>query len=252
MSWCDKLASTPSVGVKLDYHFAPSSEILEVLKPILDPLVEGEKAKFTINRQETFAIEFTTDDGFHYGVEPSRVWINFQHRLKVKPTSGGPPVAELISRPAPFSELLPDVSNRLIATTEALLEITPRKLMRVGVVTSTFVAENDLPPGMTRFIKYVARPWHGLIEQYSFQITADLNKTANWLDRCSHILVKPDDPDQLLTLRLDWHRTFVSGQNATRDLLKKEMDRAAQDSMEYFEELAEGNRFDEELIRSGS
>ncbi len=28
MSWCDKLASTPSVGVKLDYHFAPSSESL--------------------------------------------------------------------------------------------------------------------------------------------------------------------------------------------------------------------------------
>jgi len=40
MSWCDKLASTPSVGLKFDYHFGPSSDILDVLTPILDPLVD--------------------------------------------------------------------------------------------------------------------------------------------------------------------------------------------------------------------
>src|SRR6267378_4324981 len=111
MSWCDKLASTPSVGLKFDHHFAPSSQILEVLKPILDPLVDGEKVKFVINKQDPFTIELTTEDGFHYGIESSRVWIDFQHRMRVKPSSGGPPIAELLSRPAPFSELLPDVSN---------------------------------------------------------------------------------------------------------------------------------------------
>jgi hypothetical protein len=126
-----------------------------------------------------------------------------------------------------------------------------RKLLRVGVVASTFVAENELPPGIERFIEYLARPWHG-VEQYSFQITADLSKEDKSIDRCTHILLKPEDPEQLLTLRFDWHRTFVGGRAANRESMKEEMHRAVRDSMEYFEELAEGNRFDEELIRAGS
>ncbi len=125
MSWCNKLASTPSVGLKFNYHFAPSTDILDALTPILDGLVAGEKTKFAINSQEAFAVEFTTEDGFHYGIDPSRVWIDFQHRLKVKPISGGPPIAELLSRPAPFSELLPEVSKRLIDATERILTVSP-------------------------------------------------------------------------------------------------------------------------------
>ena len=252
MSWCNKLASTPSVGLKFDYHFAPSTDILDVLAPILDKLVEGDKTKFVINRQDPFAIEFTTEDGFHYGVDPSRVWIDFQHRLRVKPTSGGPPVAELLSRPAPFSELLPDVSKRLIDASDRIVAISPRKLTRVGVVASTSVADDELPPGMARFIQYIGRPWHGFVEQYSFQITADLGKSDDWFDRCTHIVIKSEDPEQLLTLRFDWHRTFVSGRAATHESLKEALDQAAVASMAYFEDLAEGNRFDEELIRSAT
>jgi hypothetical protein len=252
MSWCDKLASTPAVGFKLDYHFAPSTDILDVLTPILDRLVEGDKVKFTLNRQDPFAIELTTEDGFHYGVDPSRVWIDFQHRLKVKPTSGGPPVAELLSRPTPFSDLLPDVSQRLIDASELIVKVPPRKLMRVGVIASTLVAEDDLPPGMKRFIEYIGRPWHGLVEQYTFQITADLEKTADWFDRCTHIVTRTEDPEQLLTLRFDWHRTFVTGRVATRESMQEEISRAEEKSMAYFEDLAEGSRFDEELIRSAT
>jgi len=238
--------------VKFDNHFAPSAEILEVLKPILDPLVKRERPTFLINRLDPFALELTTEEGFHYGVEPSRVWIDFQHRMRVKPTSGGPPVAELLSRAAPFSDLLPEVSSRLLDAAKQILKIAPRKLVRVGVVTTTQVAEEDLPPGIARFIDYIARPWHGFVDQYSFQITADLGKSDNWFDRCNHVVIRPEDPEQLLTLQFDWNRTFISERTATSELVKDEMDRAAQESMKYFEDLGEGNRFDEELIRSNT
>lgn len=251
MSWCDKLASTPSIGLKFDTHFAPSAEILEVLKPILDPLVKGDRPKFTINRLEPFDLEFTTEDGFHYGVDASRLWIDFQHRLRVKPTSGGPPVAELLSRAAPYTDLLPRVSDRLLEASKHLLKITSRNLVRVGIVTTTHVAEEDLPPGIARFIKYVARPWKGVVEQYSFNIMAELDKGEGWTDRCTHVVVKPEDPEQLPMLRFDWYRTFDVERNATEELIKHEIDRATQESMKYFEDLGEGNRFDEEIIRSG-
>jgi hypothetical protein len=250
MSWCDKLASTPSVGFKFDYHFVPSSEVLDVIVPIVDKLVDGDKIKFTINRQDAFAIEFTTEEGFHYGFEPSRIWIDFQHRMKVKAVSGGPPIAELLSRPAPFSELLVEISRRLVEAADLVLKIHPRKLTRAGVVAGTFVAQDELPPGMKRFIDYMARPWHGDLEQYSIQVTAELERNEKWFDRCIHHLIKSEDPEQLLNLRFDWYRSFVEDQEATRDSLQLALDQSAAASLSYFEDLAEGNRFDEELIRS--
>lgn len=259
-TWCDKLAATPAVGFKFDQHFAPSTTILDSLAPVLDKLVDREGAKFaltekprfTINRQDSFTLEFTTEDGFHYGADPSRVWVEFQHRMRVKPASGGPPVAELLSRPAPFSELLRQVSKRLLEATELIPEIGSRALIRVGVVASTFVTEQELPPGMARFIQYLGRPWRGDLAQYSLQLTADLDRNPDWLDRAAHTLIKPGDPEDPLTLRLDWSRTFSAGHHADERVLKSALEQATEASMNYFEDLAEGSRFDEEIIRSGS
>ncbi len=105
---------------------------------------------------------------------------------------------------------------------------------------------------MKRFVHYIGRPWCGLVEQYTFHITADLGKTDAWFDRCAHVVSKPEDPDQLLTLRFDWHRTFITGREATHESMQEALKRAEVDSMAYFEDLAEGSRFDEELIRNAT
>jgi hypothetical protein len=251
MSWCDKLASTPSVGLKLNYHFASSGELLGALSPVFDGLVQGDTIKFTINRQDPFAIEFTTENGFHYGIEPSRVWVDFQHRMKIRPTSGGPPIAEMLSRPTPYSELLPDVSRRLVETMEGVLKIGPRTFSRLGIVATTTIASDELPPGMLRFIEYINRPWGRSVEHYTFQINAELSHTPSWTDRCNHILIKaPEEPDQLVRLQLDWNRTFTSELAAKKESIEKVFEDISKESLQYFEDLAEGNRFDEELIRS--
>lgn len=250
MNWCDKLASTPSVGLKFDHHFAPTAELLEVLKPILDPLVRHDKARFNIDRLAAYDLELTTEEGFHYGFDSSRIWVEFQHRLRAKPVSGDRPVAELISRAAPYSELLPDVSDRLLDATKQVLQIEKRKLVRVGVITTTLVDENDVPPGIARFIEYIGRPWSGKVDNFSFQITGELERNDKWIDRCIHTIVKPEDPEQLPMLKFDWYRTFKDARPATIELVKEELGRATIDSSKYFEDLAEGNRFDEELINS--
>jgi len=228
----------------------PTAELLEVMKPVLDPLVRHDKQRFTINRLEAFDLELTTEDGFHYGFDASRIWVEFQHRLRAKPISGGRPVAELISRAEPYSKLLPEVSERLVDATKQVFEIGPRQLIRVGVITTTLVAEEDVPPGVARFIEYMGRPWRGNVDNFSFQITGELERTDKWIDRCIHVLVKPEDPEQLPMLKFDWYRTFTAARMASVDLVKDELDRAIIASSKYFEELAEGDRFDEELINS--
>ncbi len=188
MSWCDKLASTPAVGFTIDWHFATSSAILQAFSPILDKLVQDNKQMFTVERQEPFIVVFITNDGFQYSIEPSKIAVSFRHRLKVKHTSGGPPTMELLSRPLPFSKLLPNVSKRLIEATLLLPGTKTRTVTRIGIVSTTLVAEDEVPPGVARFIKYIGRPWKGSVDNFNVQIVADLDKTPKWSDRCVHLL----------------------------------------------------------------
>jgi hypothetical protein len=71
MSWCDKLASTPTVGFALTPHFAFGS-LVDAFAPILDRLVDRfRNPTFVVNETaQSNAWSFTTEDGFYYGVEP--------------------------------------------------------------------------------------------------------------------------------------------------------------------------------------
>lgn len=161
MSWCDKLASTPSVGYGLDFHFVPAEVVLAALAPVLDKLVESKKPTFAVEQQETFVVTFNTYEGFKYGIEPSKIHVNFNHRMRPKSISGGPPIMEMLSRPQPYTELLPNVSKKLIEATLLLPSPKDRSVTRVGVVSTTAVDAKELPPGIARLIAYIGKPWGG-------------------------------------------------------------------------------------------
>lgn len=250
-SWCDKLASTPAVGLKFDYHHAPSQSLLEAIAPIVDTWVEGEKQKFQLTQQDAFGFQLTTDDGFLYGVDPSKMFVEFKHRLKAKARSGAPPILEMLSRPAPFTELLPVVSRRLLEAASLILGMQPRNLTRVGIVSTTVVSEDEAPPGILRFIRYVGRPWAANTStDYSFHITASLGEASGWSDRCVHTITKAEDSEGLVTIKLDWQRLFSTPKSVTGDSLKGPLDSAQDVAIKYFEDVAIGNRFDEDLINN--
>jgi len=251
-SWCDKLAAVPAVGFKLDNHFAPGATILEALCSVLDPLMDNEEQKFTMDQNDAFAISFTTEDGFKYGVNNNRVSVQFQHRMKAKPVSGGPPIMEMLSRPAPYTEVLPIVAKKAI---DAVLHIPSpkwRMVQRIGIVTAAAVDENDLPPGIALFLKYMGRPWKGLYDGFLIQITSRLGEESGVSDRCVHTLTKSENPEELINVQFDWQRTFTGGRQIDPTVLKDIFESAENAALKYFEELAEGNRFDEDILRDTS
>lgn len=250
MTWCNKLASTPSIGFRLDHHFTSGDSILTALSPLTDRWVDGEKPLFSVEKRDQLSVELMTLDGFRYGADSSRIHVAFNHRMKVKHVSGGPPVMEMLSQPLPYTDLVGDCTKRLIEATLLLPGIRSRKVNRVGVVTHTRVAENEAPPGIRRFLSYLRKPWGGNSDSFDIRITAELEKNSNWADRCIHLLQKPDDPEELPTVQFDWQRTYASGRTATEDSLRELLDEANKASLDYFEDLAEGNRFDEQLISS--
>jgi hypothetical protein len=251
LSWCDKLASTPGAGIRLDPHYASSGTILDALSPVLDQLIHGDKQKFSMEKQDAFSVVFRTEDGFLYSVDQTKVSVEFNHTIRPKPVSGGTPTMEMLSRAAPYTKLLPVVSERLLDAALLVSDGKSRKLNRIGIIANTAVAPDELPPGVERFIGYIGRPWK--VQQpdaFTMQITVELGRKSGWRDRCIHTLIKTEDPDQLLTLIFDWQRILTADEEISREALSELLDTAQAEALSYFEDLAEGGRFDEDIIRS--
>ena len=115
MSWYDKLASTPSLGVRLNNIFIPSGCLLSSISPELNTFIKGEKQLFEIERQDPFSVQLITEDGFQYGIESSRVFCGYKHRLRLRSQSGDLPKVDMLSQPKPYTNMLTDIEVRLKA-----------------------------------------------------------------------------------------------------------------------------------------
>jgi hypothetical protein len=247
LSWCDRLASTPVVGFQLTPYFA-IHEIVQAWSPILGDMVDQfRNPTFTVNVNQG-VLSITSKDGFQYGADHTRVSVGFAHQLKATPVTGGPPIMEMLSKPLPFTELLPEVSRRLIEAARLLPNLTNRKIFQVGTVSTTRVTFKDLPPGIARFIDYLGRPWEKKINAFSVEVTSEVGRADAWADRCQHRLIQPEDPDELMTVVFDFHRQFEAGQTPSEAQMKTLLTKCNADALGYFERLAEGNMFDEHII----
>ncbi|WP_316169436.1 hypothetical protein [Bradyrhizobium sp. SZCCHNRI1058] len=243
-SWCDKLASVPSAGFRFDQRFTPVERILECWHTIVERhSVDGEP-KFNITKTDEFNLEINSETGFKYGADATRCHVGFNHRLKVRNVSGAPPVVEMSSTAQQFTKLLPEVVNRLIDISMLLPDIRTRKLHRIGITTTTPVDRADLPPGLGRFIEHIGRPWKGLSDGFSIQLTAEVGETKTSTDRCIHTLLKSERADEVMTVMFDFQRVLKEPKLTDRDDLSDLAQRAQKDALSYFEALAEGSMFD--------
>ena len=253
MSWCDKLASTPGMGLVLDWEYLPSAYFQQVMAPVTAKWVDDEKQAFSVENQDAFSLSFTSLDGFHYGFNSSRIYTEFRHRLKYQAQSAGPPTAELITKPLPYTQLLPLISDRLVEATRLVVAGKERILKRIGIIATTTVSEDDAPPGVRRFIDYICRPWGVQADSYSIDITSKLPKgpKAEWSDRCQHAVTKLEHGDGLITFRFDYQRIFDKPKALSIKLLDGDLQKVRVDALKYFEDVGQGERFDENIIAHG-
>jgi hypothetical protein len=248
LSWCNKLASVPGAGFGLDAHFASGEAILNAISPITDKLFDDPKILFNITHHTSFEIRFSTLDGFNYSLEPSKLSVEFVHRMRPRVVSGGAPIMEMLSRPLPYADLLPVVMRKLIEVALIVPNARTRNVTRIGVISHTAVAEEEAPPGVIRFIEYMGRPWRGLLETFSMQISSEVGKGPGYRDRCHHTIVRSEDKDALLAVTLDFQRLYTASIPLQMTPLKEASDRVEKAALKYFEDVGEGRRFDEDII----
>lgn len=244
-SWCDKLASTPVVGFFLDPHNASGASLIDAFAPVLDKLFAGDRQLFNIEQGHNSAFSFVTEEGFQTLVEPTKIAVGFVHQVRARAVHGGPPVAELTSKAAPYTTLLKTVLQKLVEQSQLLPGPKDRSVRRIGIVVQSSIEEEQAPPGIRKFIQHMARPWNSAPKAFAFNITSELGTASAWSDRCIHTIARPEGGDNLVNLSFDWQRTFkdrrvLNGVSALKDLAFE----AEHAALKYFEELAEGDRFD--------
>ncbi len=244
-SWCDKLGSTPAVGITLTTHFVTSTALLDAFSPILDKHEEAHRPAFTIEESDNFSVTFNTLDGYKYGADHRRVHVTFNHRLRAKNVSGSAPTMEMLSEPLPYTELLQKALSKLQDAAILIPKADDRFITRVGVVSTTVVAEELIPPGIAKMLRWMGKPWDKLTGAFSIQLTAEIDSKPGWTDRCVHTLLRTDRSEDLLTLIFDFHRIYKIEKPLQRNVMSELFDEAQKSALRYFEDLAEGNRFDE-------
>lgn len=252
MSWCNKLASTPAVGIRLDKLYGSGTTLLAAISPIVSQWVDNDKQAFTVDQQDTFGFVLSSFSGYTYAFNAEIFSVEFRHRLRLRGHSGGPPTAEMISRPLPYTDLLDEVSSRLLEATRLAVAGQPRKLRRIGIMTTTQVSAEEAPPGILRFVDHLSKPWSDGVPFFNVQMTAKLppSKVKGTTDRCVHALSQLEgDDDELLTVRLDFQREFDGERNLSVTSLKELLEETRRDALAYFEDIGVGERFDEILSR---
>lgn len=244
-SWCDKLASTPAIGLRITPFFHPSEHILAALSPLLNLEFDDEKPTFNVEALEAFKVVINTNAGYLYSIDQTSLTVAFNHRMKAKPTSGGPPTMELISNPAPYTDLLQQVSDRLMRLV-SLLEplLRNRQLHRVGIVSSTVVLDEDAPPGVRSIFEEIGRPFGGTTESFNIALTNTIKSDDNIQERCIHNLTKPENSEQMLNINLDWQGHYVKPKNITEPILKGLLAESTSSAISYFDKFAEGGLSD--------
>lgn len=249
-SWCDKLASTPAVGFRFTSAFIPSDAILSAFSPVLNAQVDGDRQTFTIETLEPFAAHINTESGFKYQIDPNALSVTYNHRIKASPASAGPPIMELISKPAPYTELLDDVIDMIHEAAALLPPVRGRLIKQVGVVSQTQVHLEDAPPGIISLFGEIGRPLGGEVQSFNVAITNVINRTDGYLDRCIHTLGLPDDEKKLINVLLDWQRVYTDPKTVSAPTLKNMLETAKSEALAYYERVAEGGLADG--IDSGS
>lgn len=246
-SWCDKLASTPAVGLRMSsHHFVGNSRILDSLSPILDRHVDTDRNQqaFAVELPNEFSVNVKTHVGFTYGVDSERVHVTFNHMMRPKAVSGHPPIMEMLSTPQPYTKLLDEVIERLIEAALLVPNEGSRSVKRIGLISVTAVDQEDLPPGIVKMISHFSSPWKRDLVSFTLQANAALEKTSGRTDNCVHTMLKSDIKGELLNIQFDYQRVFEDARRLERTTLETEFRSLSADALGYFEKVAEGDMFD--------
>lgn len=238
MSWCDKLYSVPTVGVRLSSKLLTNDSKLTALMPMLEKYAGDLKREFEVKRSDAFSLSISLEDGFTYGIDDKRISVGFTHRVAVQQVSGGLPKLQFTSSVRPYTEMVKDCCDRLISIFDYLPGMNEREIHRIGVVTNTTVELADAPPGLRRFTDHFMGLWEA-VPALALQVAADVDKNDRWIDRCNHSIVISEDRSMVPQFSFDWQRIFEKPPQYRQQEFSRSLKLCVDGALGYFEFIGE-------------
>ena len=240
MNWLDLAVASPSIGIQCEPRLQFPHEMLDALKPTL--------AKWKAARGDLIfhvpsvasLIQIKPGDGFICDVLGNGLTTTFAYQSKVvdKPASLPTITNPSVQR---FSDLL----SRAIELSSAICERLsdpPVVLTRLGIVADCRIDEKAMPPGVTRFLEHVGKPWQSRPVILSGVTTVDLPSDDRWTYRCHHAIdINSVDRPEDVRVKLDW-QMFPKGdpRPIARGNAQQLISEAAARANKYFERFGGG------------
>lgn len=244
MSWLDATIATPLIGVTIEPHYSKSVRFRDGLAPLLDEL-QTECGEVTIGGSDsTFSTEVETPKGFSYSIRPDNLLVRFRYRSSLEAKPGKFPQYKFEPHEVqPYTELLSRVAKETTRLLHALTrEAGTLSVLRIGIVASSRIDAEHVPPGIARHVDHFRLPWNANLAKCQALLLVPLRKDENGEDRCHHHFeYAPLDKPGEMEVKLDWQRFPQKPYEAKSETEPRFLFEACEAASAYFERVGDGS-----------
>lgn len=240
MIWLDSVLATPIVGLRIRPDFILMSNYLQAIAPFLQDL--NNRGTLNVESASINSLTVNAGNGFSYRLFPEDILVEFSYRLAAKKANPGklPVMSEIEVKP--FLELLDDTIDQSKRLLEVLIDRKFKiEVNRFGIVANVISDEYSIPPGINSLIDHLSKPWSGSLVHCSSSLTATLNETDDFIDRCIHTINFDEANPGEVAVSLDWQKHFKKPTFITKTFLSKSILEYREQALSYFQTIGEGN-----------
>lgn len=196
MSWIDKVASAPAVGLEFEAWFRSRDGLVEALNPLFAELDQaGEGLMFQDLGPMALRVELSR--GLRLTVDLKSIIVSATQSEAAFGAEGT------------HAEALGEACGIAAQMAELLFKNEYRGLRRAGFVADCRVPSEAPPPGVEAWLAALARPWgERELELVDGQFAVELASGENYRDRCHHRLGWEKSLTDQFGVRLDWQRLY--------------------------------------------
>jgi hypothetical protein len=245
MIWLDSVLAVPIIGVRISPNFAEISEFQKRQHKFIDFLSRQEattKENLQITGDNLWGCSISLlNSGFSFRVTPTDITGQFVYYIGriEKPGSLPSPQSPIV---LPYTEIIDRLSKYLANIFDSVRELREFKLEMIGIVANISGTRESLPPGVSRWLEHMAKPWGGLVKSEAL-LLSKISENADYHDQCHHALRFDETlPNAGINIMLDWQRVFKQplalGEVAS---LSGNVELSKTDSLKYFQKFGEGD-----------
>jgi hypothetical protein len=240
MIWLDGVLAVPAVGIRILPKLSEWEKFETFVYHFLDNLQTKRKLDCEIKVEKPWALIISVKSvGYSFRINSENLIADFTYQIGSEEQAGKFP-AQRIPATRAYSDLLNEELEYIKEILSVAKNVREVKFRRIGVVAKLILDKESIPPGISKWISHLGKPWDGLLAAETL-LTAKLHEEGGYSDKCLHFLkFSEETPETGFQFVLDWQRYFKEPITLDeRDTFEK-VKICRDEALSYFKRLGEG------------